>query len=166
MNYTKFLEGTEKDDKGRTIEDILKLSNFNLESTHDYIQRVFPTDEQSMYSDAPPLTVKDLEAFTQSITAQENMRKMYQRMLVFWKLDGENYKEWGNIFPVRLWNLIGNHNHKRITRVLKSLKLFGMDKEYKDFSMRISYMLNLQKDGNKFIRISDETAEYWEKNIL
>lgn len=164
MNYTAFFEDREKDDKGHTITEFLRWSGGHLELAHDYIQRIFPTKEQSSYSKAPVITDEDIAAFRASETAQNNLRAVYDRMLRFWRLDNDRYKEWGDKTPVHIWNSPNNHNCLRITRVLKSLKLLGMTEEYKDFSERLAYILELRQTNPK-IRISDETAQIWKENL-
>ena len=164
MNYTAFLEGTGKDDNRRRIKDVLRYGNARLECSHDYIQRVFPTAESSRFSDVEPITEEDLAALRQSDKAKENVRLMYQKMLSFWKIDGDRYKEWGNNALLRLWNRNNNHNQWRMTRVLKSLALLQMTEEYKDFTMRLSAILDL-RENNRDIRITDETAAIWRENF-
>lgn len=39
---TNFLKGTGKDKQGRTLQDIWNFSDEQLESTHNYIQWLFP----------------------------------------------------------------------------------------------------------------------------
>jgi len=165
LNYLSFFEGQSQDDKGWYIADIFAYSDFLLENKHDYIQRIFPTKEESQYSDAPVITDEEIEDIRKSRLAQVNIRALYVKMLQFWKLDGGQYREWDKRKIKRHWNRPGNHNHLRITRVLKSLKLLGLEEEYKDFSMRLAYILELRKTSDN-IHISDETAEIWKKNIL
>ena len=162
MNYKYFLKGLETDDHHRFFEDILKFSEFQLESVHNYIQEVFPTDEQSDFSSIKPITEKELEEIRLDKTIQNNIHLMYLRMLEFWKLDGDKYKDWGFLKPVRLWNIKNNHNHRRISRVIKSLKLCGLTQDYEDFKMRLEYIIELRKT-NTHIHITDNTISYWQK---
>ena len=160
MNYTAFLAGLENDSKNRSIEEILAYTDEQLEQGHDYIQEVFPTKSLSMFHLIKPITDKDLSSFYQNEQAKENVRTMYRRMLVFWKIDGDRYKEWGSKAPERLWNKEGDHNHLRMTRVLKSLKLLHLDEEYEDFSKRIREML--QDPG---VNLSVRTRKIWLDSI-
>ena len=84
-------------------------------------------------------------------------------MLDFWKINGNDYKIFGSILPIRFWNVWDNHNHLRMTRVLKSLKLLGMEEEYNDFSMRIKYMISLSR-MHKGVHITRKTSRFWEQN--
>ena len=163
MDFVAFFEGREPDDQGRMITDFLRYSSGHLELSHDYIQRVFPLQEPSLFSDAPLISDDEIKAVRTSKTAQDNIRRVYQKMLWFWKIDDANLRKWDFPVPVRLWNHPNNHNCLRMTRVLKSLKLLGMEQEYQDFSERLSYLLSLRADG--LVRISEETARIWEENM-
>ena len=47
MNFEKFLVAKESDFKERAIQDIWSFSDEQIEHTHDYIQLLFPLNEQS-----------------------------------------------------------------------------------------------------------------------
>jgi hypothetical protein len=162
MNYAAFFEGREPDDKNRMITDFLKYSTWHLESSHDYIQRIFPLQEESRFSDASLITDAEIKAIKASKVAQENIREVYKKMLWFWKIDDVHLHKWGFSAPIRLWNEPNNHNCLRMTRVLKSLKLLGMENEYQDFSERLSYIISLRGKG---VHISRETAQIWKENM-
>lgn len=163
MNYTAFFEGREPDDKHRMITDFQRYGDFRLEWSHNYIQRIFPLQEPSMFSNAPLITDAEVKEIRESRPAQDNIRKVYITMLRFWKIDDAHIRKWGNDAPVRFWNTPDNHNHFRMTRVLKSLKLLGMEREYQDFSTRLSYLLSLRDSG--VVHISDETSQIWKENM-
>ena len=163
MNYTAFFEGREPDDKNRMITDFLRYSMGHLELSHDYIQRIFPLQEQSRFSDAPLITDAEIEAIKTSEVAQGNIRAIYRKMLWFWKIDDASLHKWGFSAPVRLWNKPNNHNCLRMTRVLKSLRLLGMNNEYQDFSKRLHYIISLCDSG--IVNISTETACIWNENM-
>lgn len=158
MNYTAFLEGLETDDKGRMFDDILRWSNIHLEFSHNYIQRIFPTDEPSKYDRTlKPVTNDDVLSIIQSKRAKSNIGIAYLKLLSLWKLDGENYK---NTKIYRYWNKDNNHNHLRITRMLKCFRLIQMNDELKDFSNRLSYLLD-----HNGLKISKKTEEIWRANF-
>lgn len=160
LNYVKFLEGTAKDDKGRTIEDILCWEGkfFRLEFTHDYIQRIFPLPESSHTDrNIQPITAEELLELRNNEKAKKNIRRAYVMMLRFWELDGDKYK---NLSIKRHWVRKNgkDHNLLRISRVLKCLKLVRMN-EYDDFRMRIEYLLDLSEKG--LFPLCDETKNIW-----
>ena len=158
FDYMAFLEGKIADNKGRKITDILAYGNIKLEMKHDYIQKVFPTAEASEYDNIMPMNEQDIKNIRNSEIARENITKMYHKMLKFYKLDDYRYKDW-DMF--RHWNTTGNHNHKRLTRMLKCFRLLGYDDLYKDLSMRIKYILTVYRSGSPKIHISDDTMDYW-----
>lgn len=157
----KFLEGRGRDNKGRYIGEMLKWGEFWLELKHDYIQRVFPLNEPSLADpDAPVLSEADVEYLRNSEPAKVNIRQMYQKMLEFYKLDDNNYKNWG---IHRYWNTANNHNHLRITRMLKCFRLLGMKDEHEDLSMRLRYLLENERSS---LNISPETYDIWFNEIF
>ena len=159
MFYTDFLSGFTKDDKHRTITDILAYNKWQLEYRHDYIQLVFPTDEQSMHSLLPPISDDDIICLRENEDALNNIRTMYKHMLLFWKIDDNHLNIWNKNIR-RHWNNKNNHNHLRMTRVLKSLKLLQLDEEYDDFCRRINYIILVPE-----CKISTETINIW-NNII
>ena len=59
-----FYSGKGTDDRGRRIDEIWRFSHEELESVHDYVQWLFPTRHESLYSpEAPVLTDVDIAAF-------------------------------------------------------------------------------------------------------
>ena len=47
MNIEKFLSNKEPDFKNRFLQDIWNYSDEQIEHTHDFIQLLFPLDEES-----------------------------------------------------------------------------------------------------------------------
>ncbi len=151
MEYVGFLKGNDPDDKGRYYEEIIGWGDFRLEVCHDYIQRVFPTDEQSRHSSIRPVIEREVHILLGNPAAAEHMRAMYKRMLRFWQLDGDRYYNWHH-YGKR------NHNYLRMTRVLQSLALFRMEKERADLQKRLQALIDQD-------RVSDETKRVWESNF-
>src|SRR5215211_6636687 len=103
-----FLAGYGRDGRGRTIEDVLALSDDELERIHDYIQWLFPLPSRSMAQpNAPILTSREIEAIRADALAVANLRRAAQRMLVFYRTS-------------KPWLTWSDHNHLRITRILRS----------------------------------------------
>lgn len=164
MDYEKFLEGTGRDDKGRTVEEILRWegSPFRLEFGHDYIQRLFPLTEPSKADKTGrPATEEELGRIRRNGTAKKNVGRAYTMMLRFWELDGEKYKD-ASLSRHWVKRSGKNHNMLRISRVLRCLKLLGMD-EYDDFAGRVGYLIALSEKGE--FPLSDKTKTVW-KDIL
>ena len=160
MNYLLFLEGKIADDKGRYLDKYFSFSNLKLEYCHNYIQRIFPINEMSKADKSlAPLSLNDINEIKKSDIAKNNIKIMYEKMLIFFKLDDKNYTNW-NI--KRHWNKINNHNHRRITRMLICFKLLDLEDLQKDFSIRLKYPI----ENNLSINISNQTRKIWEKNFI
>lgn len=63
MTMLGFLQGEEKDNKGRYLFDYWEADNQWLEETHDYIQWMFPLDVRSFHHPfvAPALKNDEIE---------------------------------------------------------------------------------------------------------
>ena len=127
-----------------SLEDILKFNDKRIEGTHDFIQWVFPTTEKSsavFY--APKLSDADLVILANSTVMLSNLERTTE-----WYLD----------FLLRnsFWKKQYDHNHLRITRVIKSLgTLHG--------NALASWLLTQVKNsaGNKLDKMKT-AVEYWD----
>jgi hypothetical protein len=116
-----FLAGSGRDGRGRTVEDVLALSDDALERIHDYIQWLFPLPTRSMAQPgAPVLTPAEAAAIRADARAVENLRRAARRMLAFYG-------------ATRHWLALSDHNHLRITRILKSLRDLVSAEEARQF---------------------------------
>lgn len=141
-----FLAGDAPDYKGRHFDGILERSNDWLEKCHDYIQLIFPIDRCSSYNlFAPVITISEAEELGKDPVIQENMRKAVKRMMDF-------YTETG-------WITRNNHNCLRISRILRSLRLFHLDAEADDF---YDFITKIADEHSGVINA--KTRKYWEKN--
>ena len=148
----KFLRGEGPDDKGRTLNDILNLSNEQLEQSHDVIQWLFPLTEPSHYNeDAPVLTDSDVIYLKSDDETKAGILKSYNRFMEFYKQD-----RWSNLHWISLYN----HNYLRITRILKCLTLAGMLKERDEFKnySDIIYVTCSMEIGKKTKRFWDDAC--------
>jgi hypothetical protein len=110
-----FLSGEGADGQGRSHGEILAYDDRTLEARHDFIQWLFPLPEQSRaVPGSPVLTPADIEAIHASDVAQRNLRAAAARMLAFYR-DNDH------------WLRSHDHNHLRITRIVKSLRLLAGD---------------------------------------
>lgn len=106
-----FLTGAGPDGAGREIFAVLALDDPALEATHDFIQWLFPLRERSGANpDAPTLTAADVEAIRESGLAEAALAAATDRMAIFYLRNGH-------------WLTASDHNHLRITRMIKSLRL-------------------------------------------
>lgn len=149
----------ERDSEGRMLQEIWAWDDDDLEHCHDFIQWMFPLDEPSaLNADAPMVTKEDRAAFRSESQLQSAMRRSLSIFLVFLGLaitaDGRVVP--GAQFDRRLslWKY-PNHNWLRITRVLKSLRLLGFEKEAK---MLWDCLKQLHENDGL---VSDDSFSYW-----
>jgi hypothetical protein len=139
-----FLEGKTPDHKGRILAMLLQQTDHQAETTHDYIQWLFPLDEPSRsVMGAPVLNELDIEDIRHSELAQQNLVKSAIWFLGF--LERNDH-----------WITKYDHNHLRITRVIKSLRLLASDEaadEFRDKMLRLA--------GDKLNFIDQKAQGFW-----
>ncbi|MBI2687258.1 MAG: hypothetical protein HYX27_13145 [Acidobacteria bacterium] len=122
--WVTFYRGAGPDSEGRMLAEILAWDDELLEAVHDYIQWLFPLSEPSMFnSSAPLLSESDVAAARSDLTIQANIRAAFARMLRFYGLTADTDGR------PKQWVCAADHNHLRITRILRSLRLLGFQEE-------------------------------------
>jgi hypothetical protein len=138
-------------------EMIQKWSYDRLEAAHDYVQWMFPLTEESMFNpDAPILTQEDIQIFRSDPELKGKVIDCCQKFLWFLGLqfDMEDSK-WivkkGPNFAERreVWEEF-NHNWLRVTRVIKSLRLLGLEEQAKAFFAMASTLIPRQSDSYRY----------------
>jgi len=120
-----FLEGKAPDHRGRILAMLLQQTDHQAETTHDYIQWLFPLNEPSRsVNGVPVLTELEIDEIRQISLAQANLAKSARWFLGF--LERNDH-----------WIIKYNHNHLRITRVIKSLRLLASDKAADEFRDKV-----------------------------
>ncbi|MDI1327257.1 MAG: opioid growth factor receptor-related protein [Brevundimonas sp.] len=141
---TAFLEGEGRDARGRTLFDVLAMDNAALESHHDFIQWLFPLREPSRaVPDAPVLTDADVETIRESGMAQIALAAATDRMDAFYRATHD-------------WLMPNDHNHLRITRIIRSLRLLVGDNEADAFKAAI-----LSRVETTRAPVSARSRGYW-----
>ena len=139
-----FLEGGTPNHRGRILAMLLQQTDQQAETTHDYIQWLFPLDEPSRsINGAPVLTELEIDEIRQSSLAQANLAKSARWFLGF--LERNNH-----------WISKYNHNHLRITRVIKSLRLLASDKAADEFKNIVFEYL-----GDDLNLIDPKARSFW-----
>jgi hypothetical protein len=111
-----FHRGTGADSEGRLLEEILAWPDLKLEAVHDYIQWLFPLPEPSAFNPrAPLLDAETIATFRADPALAASLRRAFRRMREFYQSPH--------------WMEPGNHNLLRLTRILKSLRLLGLEDE-------------------------------------
>jgi hypothetical protein len=144
MDVLHFLEGTIPDGRGRTLSMIMAFDDQTIESTHDFIQWMFPLDEPSRsHPGAPVLDLSEIEEIKSSEVALENLVRSADWYFGFL----QRHDHW-----IRHYD----HNHLRISRVIKSLRLLVSDEVADQFKTAILDFL-----GGNISAISERSREYW-----
>jgi hypothetical protein len=151
------------DSEGRRLSDIWAWDNWQLELVHDFVQWLFPIPEPSDFNpDAPGLTEADIAAFKNDASLRANLLRSFERFLAFLGLklaeDGrvEERVDFADRVP-KIW-AHRNHNWLRVTRVIRSLLLLGLEREAR------ALFAWLEKAARKF-PIGTETMTYWTRAV-
>lgn len=161
----RFYRGEGRDHRGRRLADILAFDEARLESTHDFIQWLFPLPEPSgANAQAPLLSAADRAAFAADPALRAALRRSLDTMLAFYGLErrglsgevavlrgprfGERSSEW----------LDRPHNFLRISRMLRSLSLLGCGPEARAM---LACLEGVFRDHAA--AIGEETLGYWRR---
>ena len=139
-----FLEGKSPDHRGRILAMLLQQTDHQAETTHDYIQWLFPLNEPSRsVNGVPVLTELEIDEIRQISLAQANLAKSARWFLGF--LERNDH-----------WITNYNHNHLRITRVIKSLRLLASDKAADEFRDKV-----LALAGDNLNLVDQKARGFW-----
>lgn len=145
----RFLQGTGLDSHGRSHSDILKFSDEELEDVHDYIQWLFPLREASEAVPGSPFLESEetIQILRNNEDVQESMVTALVRMHRFYR---------DNDF----WLKQNDHNHLRITRILKSVSLLNSQENAQEF---YDFIMRRVESAQP---VTAESLEFWRKSIL
>ncbi|QTN20630.1 hypothetical protein HZ989_06180 [Brevundimonas sp. AJA228-03] len=139
-----FLKGAGTDGAGRTVFEVVAMSDSDIEHIHDFIQWLFPLDAPSGANrNAPVVSAGDVEAIHASGLAQIALAAATDRMAHFYERQDH-------------WLVAHDHNHLRITRIIKSLRLLRGPDEADDFRRII-----LRRDDEAGRPVSPGSRRYW-----
>jgi len=159
-----FYAGEKTDDRGRYLSELWNWPDERLEDVHDYIQWMFPLRDRSAFNaQAPVLDAETIAAFRARPELQENLRTSFLRMLRFYGLAMEGgHVTAAPIFAARSsnWLWANNHNHLRITRILVSLRLLGLESEAQAFYAFLAALYEREK-GNARPAITATSFRFW-----
>jgi hypothetical protein len=164
----EFYSGRAPDHQGRMWNQILGWDDPTLEAVHDYIQWLFPLPEPSPVNPrAPVIDPETIGAFEAQPELRANLRRSFERMLAFYGLALES----GD--PCRVtrradfaghagnWLRPGNHNHLRLTRILKSARLLSLPSEARALFACLEQIYASQPGA-----ITVETLRFWRSAAL
>jgi hypothetical protein len=153
-----------RDDRGRTLDQVLAWDDERLEAIHDYIQWVFPTRQPSGVNPFAPLVTASTEAaFAANPNLRDALGRALDRMLRFYGLcrsPGGRIETDPQAFErrARVWLHAGNHNHLRLTRIMDSLSSLGR----RDDALALQRCLLEDVCGGAGARhVTARTAEFW-----
>ena len=154
------------DDQGRTHAEILAWDDARLEQVHDYIQWLFPLPEPSGANPgAPVLDAETIAAIRISPEMQSRLRAAFLRMLVFYGfvLDGDAVLQGAGFARATAgWLHPGNHNYLRITRMLRSLRVLGLEHEAAIFWQALAALYREDSLAGRH-RITERSFAYWQQ---
>ena len=151
------------DDRGRTLSRMWAYSDEELETIHDFIQWMFPLRERSRFNpDAPVLTEGDVLEFHSDARPREHLGRSLGVFLAFLglRLEGGIVGEAADFREKSTVWRVPNHNWLRITRVLTSTRILGLDRESRAF---FDFLKSLRDGGRT--GITPDTFAYWEEAV-
>ena len=145
-----FYRGEDTDVENRLLSEMHGYSDDKMEASHTFIQWMFPLHEKSYHAvNSPVLTKNDVKEIQSSQLIKQNMRISLVHFLKFL-----GYSEDVDQKKIQWWANTGNHNLLRITRVIRSLRLFGLEDEaYRFYKM----MDKVASERG----ISNTTRDFW-----
>jgi hypothetical protein len=109
----RYLAGHGTDARGRTAADVIALPDQELETSHDWVQWLFPLPTRSSaVPGSPILSEADIAAIKSDPVAIETLERAVDRMIAFYQRTDH-------------WLQRYDHNHLRITRMLQSISLLS-----------------------------------------
>ena len=143
-----FLNGTSPDHQGRYLQDIWDFDDKTIEHTHDFIQWMFPLTEKSLsVPGVPTLSATDIEAIRASDVARANLERSALWYLGFLQRNDH-------------WIRSYDHNHLRITRVIKSLHLLVAKN---DASLFLAAVFDIA--GERITVVRKDAIGFWEAGV-
>ena len=158
-----FLTGSGRDSLNRSHDEILGFDDDDLEACHDFIQWLFPLHEPSAFSSsAPVMSVAETRIIAESAVAASRFRGALRVMRRFLGVTGAGEgesevsisAEGGGDVANRIRN--GDHNLLRITRILRSLRLAGLEAE------AALFLRDVTSVGRKN-NVSERTLGFWRR---
>ncbi len=145
-----FYRRTRPTDEGYGLAQILAWPDEQIEAVHTFVQWLFPLVERSGANPAAPvLDEQDIAEFRRSPELRAMLSAAFVRMLSFYGLKLIRERKQVRVvraqdFPRQAlhWLTPANHNHLRITRILRSLTLLGLDEEARALLDALEQVLN------------------------
>ncbi|OTB04886.1 hypothetical protein M426DRAFT_320466 [Hypoxylon sp. CI-4A] len=152
-----------------TFNQVISWPDNLLESKHDFIQWLFPTHVPSAYvANAPVLDEATIRHFRSHQGILLNMKLALVRMMRFYGFD-VRYTVAGCLVMERPggrekflhWIRRGDHNQKRITRIIASLRLMGLGNEAQNI-YEAFVDANRRYNGD----VTETALAFWQTTLL
>ncbi|KQP30208.1 Opioid growth factor receptor (OGFr) conserved region [Methylobacterium sp. Leaf102] len=139
-----FLAGEGSDGEGRRLADVAAFGDARIEGVHDFIQWCFPLREASLaVPGAPVLTRAEAEAIRADPAALSGLRAARDRMMRFYG-------------DTNGWLRAHDHNHLRITRILRALRNLLGSREAQAFHAFVT-----ARNAEAGAPINPDSLRYW-----
>jgi hypothetical protein len=160
-----FYAGQRPDHRGRLLSAIQSWDFDQLEDVHDFMQWLFPLPEPSPVNPvAPTLDRATIEEFRRRSDLQATLLVSFRTMLAFYGFDlvsdmppqirrGAHFAE-----RSANWLSPNNHNHLRITRVLRTLRLLGLEAHAQAFFKALDAVYKEMPS-----KITATTYDFWQR---
>ncbi len=134
MDFKLFFLNKAPDHKERMLNDIYKFSDNEIEATHDFIQIIFPLAEPSYWSSNKYFieSQQEVEFLSKNKNVREVILKSASWYITFLKRNNH-------------WKHRNDHNLKRITRMIKSVRLIVGNIEADNVKKEIISIENIEK---------------------
>ena len=129
---------------GRTFEHVLAMDDIALESGHDWVQWMFPLPEPSKAQPSSPvMTEADITVFRTDPVVRANVDRALTRWMKFMERNTH-------------WCRERDHNHLRITRIIRFLTLIGNEDDAEQVYHTACGMMIHKGDG-----LPETTKGFW-----
>lgn len=149
---------------GHTIEEIIVDWGYDrMEYEHQYIQWLFPLNEPSLaVPNSPVMNSEDIALFKADTEIRVTYLRALHKMLCFYGLginaDSKIIRSVDYPERSKEWITPRNHNYLRLTRILKSLKLFGFTKIHEELK---SELLKIATENLEIV--GERTIAFWKE---
>lgn len=162
-----FFKGNYKDRNNPSVREVLGFNHQELENNHDFIQWLFPTDQSSRFNPtAPVASGNTILTLRKDRAVSERIDEGLEKMLEFYGLAdkaGRIAVRAGKEKHVDGWLDHRSHHCLRMTRMLRSLSLFGKNAQAAKLFTFLSDRVRQLPEGQR-ARLQ-KSLEHW-RNAL
>ena len=164
MNFLEFLTGAGVDGRGRTLADYMQFDAAKWEECHDHIQWAFPTKTRSAYNPNAPVVPEDF-VFEGDCRVKQAILDLMKNYFASLHITMETATNGVNFVKFTFdpsnnndsWVWSGDHNMKRMTRLIECLGIFDMQAIQRDLVEFLLYDLAVKNADY----ISYSTIVFW-----